>query len=84
MVGMILVLGIVTVLLTSGLDRVVDWLAFLPGIVASLMLICVGAYGRTAKSAHRLALCAIGIGIMMGFTAFASIFILHCFHCTIR
>jgi hypothetical protein len=73
--GSIAILGLATLALTEALGRIVVWSTFVPGIFATLGLIAVAAYARRAKSAHRLALCGIGIGLYFAFSAFASIFI---------
>ena len=73
--GSIVALAVATFALTEALGRVVIWSAFLPGIAATVGLIAVAAYARWAKSAHRLALCGIGVGLYFAFSAFASIFI---------
>lgn len=73
--GSIVVLAVATFALTEALGRIVIWSAFIPGILATLGLIATSAYARWAKSAHRLALCGIGIGLYFAFSAFASIFI---------
>jgi hypothetical protein len=75
MLALIIALGVAAVALTIVLDRQVNWPPFLVGFAATLAMIAVGAYARAAKSAPRLALCTIGIGLFMGFTACSSVFI---------
>lgn len=72
---MIGVLTVAAIALTFGLNRLVNWPPFLVGMVATLLMVAIGAYARGARSAPRLALCAIGIGLFMGFTAFSTVFI---------
>ncbi len=55
--------------------QAVDWVAFLPAFVASLILIVIGLYVRTVKGTPRLALGVIGFGIFMAFSACSAIFI---------
>ncbi len=73
--GMIGVLGGATVLLTWALQRQVNWQPFLVGILLTHLMIALGVYARVGKAAPRLALCTIGIGLFMGFTAISTIFI---------
>ncbi|MFZ1481688.1 MAG: phosphatase PAP2 family protein [Paracoccaceae bacterium] len=75
LLGLILTLGAASVMLSAAFGRVVDWAGFLPGIAAALAMIAVGAHARGVRNAPRLGGTAIGIGLFMGFTAFASIFI---------
>jgi hypothetical protein len=82
MFGLIAALGLAAVGIILGFQRQVVWSSFLVGILASLALIAVGAYARRARNAPCLALCAIGGGIFMGFTAFAALFIFALFPLT--
>ena len=73
--AMIAALGLATVALTIGLQRQVNWPPFLVGIIATLLMVAIGAYARSVSAAPRLAYCAIGVGLFMGFTAFSTVFI---------
>ncbi|MFZ1468362.1 MAG: phosphatase PAP2 family protein [Paracoccaceae bacterium] len=75
LVLIVLGLALGSVMLAAAMGRVVNWSGFLPGIVAALGLTCVGIYARHTGKAPRLGSCAIGVGLFMGFAAFASIFI---------
>jgi hypothetical protein len=58
-----------------GTGRVVNWPPFLTGILATLAMVAIGAYVRGAKGGQRLALATVGVGLFMGFTAAATLFI---------
>lgn len=75
LLGALLALAAVCVTFTAAMGRQVDWPGFSIGIGAAGMLIAIGAYVRAVKSAPRLALCAIGTGVFMCFTALIAIFI---------
>lgn len=75
LLSMIVALGIGCLALTTALNRQVEWADFAVGIGAALLIIAIGVYVRVVKAAPRLALCAIGVGIFMSFTALAAIFI---------
>ena len=66
-------LGAAAVCVAMG--RVVNWPPFVTGIVATLAMVAIGAYVRSAKGAQRLALATVGVGLFMGFTAAATLFV---------
>lgn len=82
LLAMVLTLAFASFLLATGMQRIVDWAGFSLGILAAFGMIAVGAYARSARKAARLGSAAIGVGIFMGFTAFASIFIFSLFPLT--
>jgi hypothetical protein len=82
LMGFILSLAAVCVIFTSLMGRHVDWQGFSVGIGAAFMLMVIGIYVRVVKSAPRLALCAIGVGIFMSFSALIAIFIFSLFPLT--
>ncbi len=79
MFALCVAVGLAALALIAGFDRRVEWPAFVLGMAASVGLIAVGAYARKRAAAQKLALCAIGIGIFMGFSAVAAIFIFSLF-----
>lgn len=75
MLAMVLALGAACLVLVATMGRIVEWQGFALGIFAAMGIIAVGGYARVAKDAQRLANCAIGVGLFMGFTAFSTVFI---------
>lgn len=75
MLWLILACGMGAVAVALLMERVVNWPPFLSGIAATLAMVAIGAYVRGVKHGHRLALGAIGVGLFMGFTAVATLFV---------
>jgi hypothetical protein len=75
MLLLIAVIALGALALVYGLQRDINWPPFLAGFFGTLGLVAIGSYVREVKSAPRVALALIGVGLFMGFTAVSTVFI---------
>ncbi len=73
LLGLLAVLLATCILVAALRGQAVAWSSFAPAIAMSLMLVAVGLYARVVKTAERLSLGVIGLGVFMAFTGTVSI-----------